>query len=108
MNIILAVIISYILKIFPFIINIEKIINKYEYITIIFEYAICFIIGGIIYDVAFSNQTYFMLEKNFNIVYAIKISCLLLSFIVCKLTKSIIKSLLVSLIIFTILLRMFT
>jgi len=69
------------------------------------DYAVCFIVGEIIYSVAFDSQSIKDFILNFNFLSVIKIFAIVLSFFICMRTNSILKSLIICLVIYIIILR---
>lgn len=66
------------------------------------EYAVCFIMGAIIVNVAFGNASASHLMERFGLRECVVLLTILASFLVCRLTGSILKSLFVSMALFVV------
>lgn len=104
--ILIASLLSYSMRVIPLFVG-KKLAIKQGNIIKIFDYASCYIIGQIIYEVGFHNDTLIQLLHNFNKLYLINLGCIILSFFLCFFTKSIMKSLLVSLTLYAVLILIF-
>ena len=87
---------SYLLKAIP-LLSRRLVLNPSGVVAKTVEYTVCFIMGGIIINVALGNVTYSMLINDFKINYIIAILAIILAFIITRLTGIILMSLLISL-----------
>lgn len=104
--ILISSLLSYSMRIIPIFIG-KKLDLGQGNIIKVFDYASCYIIGQIIYEVGFHNNTVIQLLHNFDRIYFINLFCIILSFLLCFFTKSIMKSLLSSLTLYALLILVF-
>ncbi|WP_161597591.1 AzlD domain-containing protein [Fluviispira multicolorata] len=102
-----AAFINYMFKITPMILSRNIQIKSNNFIKIL-DYASCCIIGQIIYSAAFKNANFILLWESKNLIHLINFIFILLSFYICLKTNSIMKSIFVSLTLFTFVIFSFT
>ncbi|MFZ9034907.1 MAG: AzlD domain-containing protein [Francisellaceae bacterium] len=99
-----AAVISYIMRVIPFFSGKLSRLQEGSFLTRGLDYSVCFIIGEIIYSVAYRNQKIDQLIAQFNLSDIFTIIAIVFSFAVCVKTDSIMKSLAASLVLYVILL----
>ena len=86
---------SYVLKAFPFFYNKVQ-ARESSYFFRSLEYSVCFIIGTIIFNVAFNDSSLKDLVSNFETKEIIILTTVVAAYITCKITSDILKSLVFS------------
>ena len=87
--------VSYSLKIFPFLSR-KLQFSSSGLMAKSIEYAVCFIMGGIIVNVTFGNATINGLMREFDVSDVLALMAIAAAFFVCRCTGSILKSLFVA------------
>ncbi|WP_186645809.1 AzlD domain-containing protein [Fluviispira vulneris] len=102
-----AAVVNYMFKIIPMFV-VRNIDLKKNTIFKILDYASCCIIGEIIYSAAFKNASLKVLWDTKTLLYLLNIIFIILSFYICIKTGSILKSVFISLSLFTLCLYAWT
>ncbi|CDH30763.1 AzlD domain-containing protein [Xenorhabdus bovienii] len=92
--------ISYFFRVMPFLISNKK-IGRNGFIITALDYSVCFILGSIIVNISLNNITVSELIYRFDINNVISIGTVVLAYFISKKTKSILKSLVISSLLFT-------
>lgn len=93
LTILCAAITTYLLRILPFLSKKWR-HRPSETFTKVIEYAVSFIMGNIIFNAAFHYRSISQLLNHFDLRNILVIITLILAFVICKLTGSVLKSLL--------------
>ncbi|MDE9562601.1 AzlD domain-containing protein [Xenorhabdus bovienii] len=92
--------ISFLLRVTPFLMNNNKLFKADSLFITSLDYAICFIIGTIIANISLNNLSLSELINQFNINYFISLVTIVLAYFISKYMCSILKSLFFSLVFF--------
>ncbi|PHM71897.1 AzlD domain-containing protein [Xenorhabdus kozodoii] len=98
--IVLMGLISFILRIAPFLMNNNRFLKKKGLLIISLDYAICFILGTIIVNISLNNLSLSELIEQFDVKYLFSLITVVLAYFISKYTQSILKSLALSLLFF--------
>ncbi|WP_255430593.1 AzlD domain-containing protein [Xenorhabdus ehlersii] len=98
--IVLMGLISFILRIAPFLMNNNRWFKGKGLLITSLDYAICFILGTIIVNISLNNLSLSELIEQFNIKYVFALITVMLAYFISKYTNSILKSLVLSLLFF--------
>ncbi|PHM62108.1 AzlD domain-containing protein [Xenorhabdus ishibashii] len=98
--IVLMGLMSFILRIAPFLINNNRWFKRKGLLIISLDYAVCFILGTIIVNISLNNSSLSELIEHFNIKYVFALITVVLAYFISKYTLSILKSLVLSLLFF--------
>ncbi|WP_237387688.1 AzlD domain-containing protein [Xenorhabdus sp. Sc-CR9] len=85
--------ISFVLRVAPFLVNNNRAFKGKSLLITSLDYAICFILGTIIFNISFNNLSLSELIEQFNIKYVFALITLVLAYFISKYTHSILKSL---------------
>ncbi|WP_426575787.1 AzlD domain-containing protein [Xenorhabdus stockiae] len=92
--------ISYLLRVIPFLMGNKK-IKKDGFLITSLDYSVCFILGSIIVNISLGNIKISELIYHFEIKYALAIITVITAYFISKRTGSILKSLIISSVLFT-------
>ncbi|MBD2811822.1 AzlD domain-containing protein [Xenorhabdus sp. Vera] len=91
--IVLMGLISFVLRVAPFLINNNRLFKEKSLLITALDYAICFILGTIIVNISLNNLSLSELIEQFDIQYALALPTVVLAYFISKYTHSMLKSL---------------